>query len=370
MGDGSDEAMIRFENSCEGEVDFSSCYMLSLCSFTGKANILDEQLENFLLNSVQEIVFGQDNLGYLFCSRRDTIQLWIVMPANKDDRYDYELGCLIEFFSRTLPDNPANIYYARPAKCKELPRLRAELEQMDANNVVHIGAVLCFSGPSVNSAVKTEVQLPTALWIKELKEGKRAELFNQIRDYICELQYSKQISRAVLNQFHKDYLQLVYSALEQENIQGHLLFQDEAAQELYDVADRSVFDMMKWVGFSIGRACEAILETQNMKTELDRVREYIDERFCEKIVRSDIANHFFISEDHLSHLFNKGFGTSIPDYVNRKRIEYATELLRKGHNISDVSIECGFDSSSYFSTVFKSIMGCTPSDYRKRLTEN
>ena len=56
----------------------------------------------------------------------------------------------------------------------------------------------------------------------------------------------------------------------------------------------------------------------------------------------------------------------ITDFLTRCRIEEAKRLLRTtDQSVSDIAVESGFESFSYFSTVFKKVVGMTPVQYRK-----
>ncbi|TFG60616.1 MAG: AraC family transcriptional regulator [Spirochaetales bacterium] len=56
-------------------------------------------------------------------------------------------------------------------------------------------------------------------------------------------------------------------------------------------------------------------------------------------------------------------------YLNKIRLEKAAELLGHGRNekILDIALQCGFNSSQYFSTIFKQHFHETPSGYKKNL---
>lgn len=68
-------------------------------------------------------------------------------------------------------------------------------------------------------------------------------------------------------------------------------------------------------------------------------------------------------------LYNKmkqltGMGAN--DYVNRKRIERAVDLLlHTDASIGEISDRLGFEYPRYFSTLFKQVTGQSPSDYRE-----
>lgn len=59
-------------------------------------------------------------------------------------------------------------------------------------------------------------------------------------------------------------------------------------------------------------------------------------------------------------------GCSVADYIINRRLKRAKHLLINGDfTIAEITYEIGFSNPNYFSTVFKSKYGCTPSEYRK-----
>lgn len=80
----------------------------------------------------------------------------------------------------------------------------------------------------------------------------------------------------------------------------------------------------------------------------------------------NLAERFNINRTYLSTLFHQEMGTTLTDYINRLLIEYAAELLcHSQFTITDISLEVGFSDVSYFTRVFKKIMGQTPAQYVK-----
>ena len=59
-------------------------------------------------------------------------------------------------------------------------------------------------------------------------------------------------------------------------------------------------------------------------------------------------------------------GIGISEYINKYRIEVACQLLKQTEkSVTDIAFEVGFNSSKYFSTVFKQATKITPRDYRE-----
>ena len=58
-------------------------------------------------------------------------------------------------------------------------------------------------------------------------------------------------------------------------------------------------------------------------------------------------------------------------YLEEVRIRIAKNLLASTENrITDIALNLGFSSSSYFSQRFKTLTGITPYDYRMMLRNN
>lgn len=107
------------------------------------------------------------------------------------------------------------------------------------------------------------------------------------------------------------------------------------------------------------------------KGQLDTVigtRHYIDIHFAKELNLDFLSNVRFTSKFHLLRLFKKYYGQTPKQYIIGKRIEQAKALLEKGTNITDTCYKVGFNSPSSFSTLFKSRVGLSPTEFQKRAT--
>lgn len=74
-----------------------------------------------------------------------------------------------------------------------------------------------------------------------------------------------------------------------------------------------------------------------------------------------------LSPRSIQALFKQHTGVSISYYLRQLRLCKAMAMLRqKALNISEISSECGFEDSNYFSSVFSKSIGISPSEYRQR----
>jgi AraC-like DNA-binding protein len=69
---------------------------------------------------------------------------------------------------------------------------------------------------------------------------------------------------------------------------------------------------------------------------------------------------------HFAALFRVATGARPHEYVLRRRIERAQELLRDSSlTLVDVALSVGFQTQSHFTTVFKRFTGETPHRWRR-----
>ncbi len=95
--------------------------------------------------------------------------------------------------------------------------------------------------------------------------------------------------------------------------------------------------------------------------------DYIYYHLHESIKVTDIAKQVSLNPTYLSTLFKKEVGQSISDYINQKRVESASNLLKySDYSYVDISNYLAFSSHSYFVSVFKRYTGLTPKAYRKK----
>ena len=74
-----------------------------------------------------------------------------------------------------------------------------------------------------------------------------------------------------------------------------------------------------------------------------------------------------LNPSYLSALFKKETGMTLTDFVTKKRIEHAADLLTStGLQIQTVAQQCGILDVNYFTKAFKKIYKVTPSEYRKQ----
>lgn len=111
--------------------------------------------------------------------------------------------------------------------------------------------------------------------------------------------------------------------------------------------------------------------TEKNDIRLQNSINYIVENYADPITLDQCAQIAYMSPSHFSRLFHKLTSMSFKEYLNKLRVQKACELLRQDDcSITDLAMNVGFNSSSYFSQVFKELTGTSPLTYRKNHADN
>ena len=93
--------------------------------------------------------------------------------------------------------------------------------------------------------------------------------------------------------------------------------------------------------------------------------EYIDENLASDLTLASLAARYFYNPSYFSRIFKEKFQYSFVEYVNRKRIDHALELLcESALSVEDISARVGFSDRSNFYHAFAKYVGSTPSEFR------
>lgn len=91
---------------------------------------------------------------------------------------------------------------------------------------------------------------------------------------------------------------------------------------------------------------------------------YIDDNYQEPIGLEQISKQAFLSRFHFHRLFTQVYRYTPHQYLTRKRIDKARDLLAENKPVSEVCNEVGFESLGSFSSLFKKEIGFAPTYYR------
>ena len=123
------------------------------------------------------------------------------------------------------------------------------------------------------------------------------------------------------------------------------------------------YDMVVFFTKEVASLDKKSVYSRNVTRALD----YIYNHLHEPITVDDVAREVGVSRGYFSTLFKKEMGIGVAEYIVKKRMEAARNMLRYSDmSYAEISEILAFSSQSHFTAVFKKYHGVTPKEYRMR----
>ena len=98
---------------------------------------------------------------------------------------------------------------------------------------------------------------------------------------------------------------------------------------------------------------------------LRRVRESLEDSYLRAPSLAELASIAGVHPVHLSREFRKHYQSTIGEFIRKRRIEHACNLLATSDMaLSEIALTCGFSDQSHFCAMFKSHTSLTPAKFR------
>ncbi|MCR4584573.1 MAG: AraC family transcriptional regulator [Lachnospiraceae bacterium] len=141
----------------------------------------------------------------------------------------------------------------------------------------------------------------------------------------------------------------MHAALQHDNIYGNL----KASGILYEFM------------IELDRAINHLNSSVVSNPALKKCLKLIDSSYSAQITMEDLCEVSGLSKQHICRLFRSSLDTRPMEYIAKRRIQAAKELLSGTKmTIEDIADKTGFCSSSYFCKLFKRYEDITPTQFR------
>ena len=155
---------------------------------------------------------------------------------------------------------------------------------------------------------------------------------------------------------------------------SRILIETALTVDTYDLSTQS----LQIKGNTFGAYKEAFINViehmaDNMRTlplrvkhpEIEKALNYIHENLSGNVSCEGTAAHVNMNPSYFSRLFKRETGDNFSDYLIKKRMQAATELLLHSNcTIEEIAHLTGIESISYFYRAYKKYTGKTPGDVR------
>ncbi|NIK77855.1 two-component system response regulator YesN [Paenibacillus castaneae] len=150
----------------------------------------------------------------------------------------------------------------------------------------------------------------------------------------------------------------LFSILRRDRHVIEMLFKFETIDDIHSWLRKIIFEISE------------LFHNKKLRKNIKLIREiesYIVERLHKNITLKEVANAFSFSPNYLGYLFKEETDENFSDYITRKRMDIAKNLLKDTSlKVYEVADRIGCGSLAHFSKLFKDNTGMTPGDYRKR----
>jgi len=152
----------------------------------------------------------------------------------------------------------------------------------------------------------------------------------------------------------------LYDILSWDYTNLDVLFRFETLDDIKSWTRRRLFELSELM-------MRKKLQRGNRKIVYD-MADYAEARIGDKVTLRELSQVFGFTPNYLGHLFKEEFGETFNEYMARKRMEKACELLADPTiKIYEISDRVGHKNIIYFNRQFKDTYGMTPTEYRNKL---
>lgn len=171
-----------------------------------------------------------------------------------------------------------------------------------------------------------------------------------------------------LKEVNHDFRRMLEEFISTNELSGYKRLEGNASKSSKETQWDTVNETIGQIGRMYSQVIEELQEMRRRRNKLDmgEVVIYINRNYKEAITLESIADYFYISKEHLSRVFKSFSGETVTDYINRKRMEKAKQLIVEHKlSIKHAAEMIGYSDLAYFYRVFKKHYGFAPGELRK-----
>ena len=97
-----------------------------------------------------------------------------------------------------------------------------------------------------------------------------------------------------------------------------------------------------------------------------QAKAFVSENIGQKIAVSEVAEAVGLSKNYLTNIFSVSEGITLTEYINRRKLSYMVELIRRyGYTLAEAGEHVGYTDVNYISRMFKRYYGMTVTEYKR-----
>lgn len=261
------------------------------------------------------------------------------------------------------------VYYGDCCRFEKLTEQFAAICGTQKNNVQDTGSIIHIGEEKYGQNSGYSFDLQKASWQAMLKKDRLNEFRDSLLRYLSHALTGNRVGQDFMMELHQTMSELIFSYMSANNIKSTDVFDEELSYYDFLYCYYHVKDFREILSRVVQKLCGHV-ETIDEDTVQGIIR-YIDRHLEEDISVGSIAELVGLNQDYLTRMFKKNTGSSLKQYIVKHKVEAAKNLLLTTDlSVTLVSERVGYVNYSNFIRAFRQIVGCTPSEYRRRNERN
>lgn len=163
----------------------------------------------------------------------------------------------------------------------------------------------------------------------------------------------------------RDLVTLIYQNMQHRNLDMWVMYGYDIREYYKQIPDIDTFQ--HWMN----DVCEILLKNILQKRKMidgdlkSRLITMIDENLEHDISLDYLCDRLDMRPDALSRTFKQVMGEGYTEYVKKKKLNRAIQLMDEDYSMKDIAQKLGYSSTQYFIKIFKEVYGTTPYQYKK-----
>lgn len=141
---------------------------------------------------------------------------------------------------------------------------------------------------------------------------------------------------------------------------------DETAFGADALALSSLVEFLVYLNRAYFATPDAIRQDITENEKINQVLTYINDHLAEDLSLDRLSRALYVSKSHLNRSFKEFTGLTLYQYIIKKRLVVARNMLLEGRPVMDACMRCGFNDYSNFLKAFKREFGKSPREFMSR----
>lgn len=238
------------------------------------------------------------------------------------------------------------------------------LNRITDEHIVHINDI-SENGELTSDYTYIDIKEDETHIIKLLESGEEEQLIDALMKFFNKI--NKKFHGDVVNVRNTllEIMVMVLSCSYRNNLQEEIVGYSSYLNELNSIDNIS--SLQQWCLRKVKFIAEQVKNKKgnHISKVVLNAKLYIDEHIREEVSLIDISKEVSVSPQYFSKIFKDEIGLSFVEYVRKKRIDIAKELLKTNqYSVKEICYQIGYNDPNYFSRLFKKLVGVSPTEYK------